>query len=232
MTATEIWSTVLTVLLVAFNGLLALFTYRLFKATTGLWEAAKAQSEDMKRSLQIAADAAEATRVAADAARKSADAATIAANAAKASFVAVNRPKLIVRHVELFPLDAHKPVSIRYMWANIGGTPGHLFESNSTVLLGDELPPIPDYTKGRKDEHAPTKLGTGQFTVTSGQGSEPLLQPQIAGIESGTAKLFLYGYVKYKDDAGTEWLTAFCRRYNPRTKRFEKENDPDYEYVD
>lgn len=222
----------MTALLVVFNGLLALFTYRLYRATSGLWEAAKQQSLDLKEQLRIAAEASAATKVAADAADKSAVAATMAAEAAKASFVAAHRPKLIVRHVQLFPVDPHRVASIRYEWANIGGTSAFLFEHNSTVLIADELPPVPDYAQGRKDEHDPIRLGTGQFTVTSGQSAIPLLKPQIDEIGAGVTGLFLYGYIRYKDEAGTEWLTAFCRRYNHIAKRFERVDDPDFDYVD
>lgn len=222
----------MTLLLVVFNGLLALFTYLLYRATAGLWEASKQQSLDIKEQLRIAAEASAATKMAAEAATRSALAAANAAEAAKATFIAAHRPKLLARHVQLFPLDAHKALSIRYEWANVGGTPAYWFESNSTVLIADDLPAVPEYEKGRKDEHDPIKLGTGQFTVTSGQHPIPLLRPEITQIEEGVTKLFLYGYVRYRDEAGTEWSTAFCRRYNPISKRFDRVDDPDFDYAD
>jgi hypothetical protein len=78
-------------LLVLFNGLLTLFTWLLYRATRGLFvetaglrEAAAEQSRDMKTSLVIAKEVAEANKVAAEAAKTSADVAKQALYATRA----------------------------------------------------------------------------------------------------------------------------------------------------
>jgi hypothetical protein len=41
---------------------------------------------------------------------------------------------------------------------------------------------------------------------------------------------WLMGDILYRDTNAIVHRMAFCRRYNPDTKRFEIEDDPDYEY--
>src|SRR5262249_57001330 len=55
-------------LLTLFNGLLALFAYRLWRTSTGLKDAVAAQSQARTQTLAVLKDAAEATRQIADAA--------------------------------------------------------------------------------------------------------------------------------------------------------------------
>src|SRR5579883_931948 len=62
-------------LLTLFNGLLALFAYRLWRASAGLGEALRAQSRAMTHTLEVLKEAAAATRRTADAALLQAQAA-------------------------------------------------------------------------------------------------------------------------------------------------------------
>ena len=41
---------------------------------------------------------------------------------------------------------------------------------------------------------------------------------------------YFFGYIDYLDNIGTKRRTAFCRQYNPTTRRFTAIDDDDYEY--
>lgn len=96
-----------------FNGLLAIFTYFLWKATAGLWEAAKEQATDLKRSLDIA--------------ERSALAAQKAALVAERALAITQRPQMslqrfntVARHSS--PLGRVVSFYVSAEWRNNGAT--------------------------------------------------------------------------------------------------------------
>jgi hypothetical protein len=45
-------------------------------------------------------------------------------------------------------------------------------------------------------------------------------------------KLYLLGYVKYRDEMKNLRRTFFCRRFDPKEGRFSEVLNPDYEYME
>lgn len=43
---------------------------------------------------------------------------------------------------------------------------------------------------------------------------------------------YIVGGVHYKDDSGPPYETVLCRKFNHETRRFEREENSDYEYED
>jgi hypothetical protein len=177
----------------------------------------------------------------------------IQAKVARASVIATLRPKLVIRGIELvegnlIEADGVKRVEddlqwqIKYVVANTGGTPAHVTESNLTVAPIDriegKLPTFPPYSKKRDS--------LGCFTVEPGEYKEELLKLDAMpdterlrmlramrrGGSDTTGKVYCLGFIQYRDDVGTKRRTAFCLHYDVQTDRFDRVDDPNYEYAD
>jgi hypothetical protein len=60
----------------------------------------------------------------------------------------------------------------------------------------------------------------------------PLSQDDIDKIFAGLMKLYVMGWIRYRDDRNVIRETRFCRRWNNSERRFGAINDSDYEYSD
>jgi hypothetical protein len=70
------------------------------------------------------------------------------------------------------------------------------------------------------------------LTVDANCVRPPLMDLSENNIRSGALLLFLFGYVRYRDKAGTVREMGFGRKFNPTTDRFDLLNDPEVEYGD
>jgi len=52
------------------------------------------------------------------------------------------------------------------------------------------------------------------------------------GPSADPARVIFLGYVLYMDNLDRQHRTGFLRQYDPRTMRFHRSDDPDYEYQD
>jgi hypothetical protein len=55
---------------------------------------------------------------------------------------------------------------------------------------------------------------------------------EYAGIGGIQGRLHVIGWVEYLDDTKRIRRMGFCRTYNAETKRYQREEDEDYEYDD
>jgi hypothetical protein len=57
---------------------------------------------------------------------------------------------------------------------------------------------------------------------------------ELANVAQGdiAGDIHFFGYMQYRDNIGIVRRTAFCRRYDIRTRRFSVVDDPDYEFSD
>jgi hypothetical protein len=175
-----------------------------------------------------------ATEKAAEAAKKQTE---VAIN----EFISTHRPKIIIRSVTIeppthpaLPIEEGKPLKIQAVAVNIGDTPTEIIESNITILVGgpkfDALTPFgPVSNNINKIKLVPG--GAWTFWVTAEQ-VDFKNTPQIISLKRGEKVIYFFGFISYRDDIGNMRRTAFCRKYNPETERFDQTNDPDYEYVD
>ena len=161
------------------------------------------------------------------------------------------RPRLEVRAMVLIPGD-YIPVAgqsleqeaegewkIEYVVANVGGTPAYVTGSNLTLVVPEgELPAFPPYNNERDS--------LGCFSVKPGEHTHRamtlhddtdmwrfrMLRQQVQGGSTSTGNLFCLGFLQYRDEIGTSRRTAFCRRYDAQTQRFDRIENSDHEYVD
>ncbi len=176
----------------------------------------------------------EATEKAAEATKKQTE---VAIN----EFISTHRPKIIVRSVTIeppthptLPIEGGKPLKVQGVVVNIGDTPTEIIESNITILVGG-----PKFNARTPFGPASNNIngiklfpgGAWSFLVTAEQ-IDFKNAPEIISLKQGEKTIYFFGFISYRDDIGNMRRTAFCRKYNPETERFDQTNDPDYEYTD
>jgi hypothetical protein len=192
-----------TLLLCLITGVLARYTYRLFRVTA-----------DLARDTKIASD-------------KALAASTEATNLARQDFVATHRPRIRLREFRLVELGSGR-LGVRCTLTNIGSGKALIGGMGAKVRLfvRDELPPV-DYM-GTESISLMKTFRPGaldeQVTISCPIATEKLKE----AIEY--RDLYVFGYVAYRDEMDNGYMAAFCRRYDRFLNRFRVVDDPDYEY--
>jgi hypothetical protein len=149
-------------------------------------------------------------------------------------------PKIIIRRVSLDE-GSHVPVTgvgratlwkIQYVIANIGGARATVMEGNATVvdIPGGQLPGIPPFDD-REDFATSFSLAPGESHPFPLFLRENIINKIITNrMANDPGEIFFFGYMQYVDDVDLVRRTAFCRRFNGKTRRFELVTDSDYEY--
>jgi hypothetical protein len=199
----------LPILLALFNGLLALFAYRLWRSTADLHVVARAQSQDVAQSIAIA-------RSAADAAQKSAEAALLQARAA----IGVELPRFELSAVQLAYADqsvrqALKSPSVQVSFTNHGRTTAFVTRKCIELRIIQVLPPEPVCRLIQAlDIVEPVESGQTASASASRRLGE-LSEQQIDVLLSGRNNLWVYGFICFRDFLGMEHKTGFCLRWIP-----------------
>jgi len=204
--------------LTAFTGILAIATIGLGVATVGLYFASE-------RQFKLARD----------------------------EFLASRRPQLRLKHMWLATADGKhfsghirngEPVTVRLDIVNVGSTDAFVELINFVTIVippSRKLPQRPPYNE---PNNQPFRVGglrlPGGVTFTHVVHGTILSNQDMLAIRNGTPTLYCVGTIEYRDTAGQFRQTAFCRRlvFDQRpvrpidTGRFEKYEDPDYEYQD
>jgi hypothetical protein len=170
----------------------------------------------------------------------------------RGEFLSSHRPRMRLKHMWLtddFAWRQGGPLEVNLDIVNIGNTEGLVTWINYISILlppGQSLPQRPPYdempfgpdmriTRFRTF----TPLGAG-ITLARPVCDGTILDPQeVHDVLWNDQRLFLVGTIEYFDQGGGLRQTGFCRRltfnaYPPLTLgdlgRFEKEDDPDYEF--
>ena len=217
----------ITFLLVIVTGVLARYTYKLWKTTNALAEDAKRtadrQTVEMKESLDIASRSAKTAE----------DSVILARN----EFNAVHCARLIVRRI-IIVSSRELPV-IRYEIANIGGTKANDLEISTMVWLPDTSLSIPHMPQYAHSIALPVTIDSGdkcygECVVAAKEAEEfGFRQTQMVRdlpISVILSCIYFLGYIVYRDQLDRRFETAFFRRYDPSSNRFSPVDDPDYEY--
>ena len=195
-------------LLVLFNGLLALYTWRLFKATHGLREAAEEQSRDMKSSINVARDAAKAAQDSANAANRS-------ATVAEKSLVITQRADLHpLSYVALAIRDDTQEIAewqFTIFFQNSGATKAIHAIPSSGILVGEEPAGefgLPHLIQDR------VRISIGARQQIAAVASPKLTHEQIQEIAKDKLNAYLVGYIEYNDvfDSTPVRHTAVCMK--------------------
>lgn len=196
-------------LLILFNGLVAIFAFRLWKSTAGLIGLAEMQSRDLKAMIGVA-------REAADAARRSAEAASLQARA----LVGTELPRLELGDVQLVCADqsvrqALKAPSFELRFKNYGRTTALVVEKCVEVKRCLDLPPEPDYAYAEMLPVAEAVDSGDAVAAGAERRLGELAESQVQALLDGRDTLWVYGFVRFRDFLGLEHKTGFCLRWTP-----------------
>jgi hypothetical protein len=225
----------------SYNGLItaiatafiAWFTLSLRQSTNRLWDAGErqlellgetsaAQSRDMQASIATATKANELNRK---------------------NFESVHRPQIRIKHLILAAdIWQNEPIVVTLACVNHGTSDALLQQVGLkyfVVRTERDLPIEPEIPAifGAADERLQSGLNYTFPNINNGR----ILNPEEnSAIQQGRARLFCVGYVSYLDVAQRMRITGFCRvlkfpidaTARMDNCRFQKFEDPDYEYED
>jgi hypothetical protein len=163
-----------------------------------------------------------------------------AAQAAKESIILTHRPKIIVRNIVIHGLEQlnrHTPMNQLsqdltgyYTVANRGGLPctiQSVFEGN---FVGAELPmERPDRGNPGRQLNIPVAPGESREIPF---GHVVLSVNDTIDLINGKTSEFFIVRIRYMDTGNIIRETSACRRFNPSSNRFSREENEDYEYSD
>jgi hypothetical protein len=197
----EWWTTV-------FSGLLALFTWTLWKATDALWRVSIIHARHLARSVG-------ATERAANAAKENADAAKITADAV----IAQMRAYVKVYSAKVHGFDGDGPIRIQVRIGNNGGTVAF----DVAGLWGVTVRPAEVYSfKGElwpetRDPLAPPPMSRAglapRAVFDSFNEIRPLSPEEKTAIRDGSYGIFAYGELLYKDALKNPRRTTYRLMY-------------------
>ena len=130
-------------------------------------------------------------------------------------------------------LPPRRPVSVRFRILNVGSSGTVLIERNAILVASHQQRgrPFPEYPVGSAISNA-LRLQSGAALTAEARFVNPSMDPSEENIRSGASLLFLFGYVRYRDEAGVIRETGFGRQFDPEINRFHPLNDPEVEYGD
>jgi hypothetical protein len=142
---------------------------------------------------------------------------------ARQEFIATNRPRLRVRRFELHQIPNDDRMNVSFSIVNVGNSEAILNESGGNIdIVPPSVIPMPIY-EGLTQVIDPKVFAPG----TRDCGS--ILARPMRG---QGAIIRVYGFLSYADGLGNIRTTAFCRKWNNGSQRFQAMNDPDCEYED
>jgi hypothetical protein len=221
-------------LLVLFNCILAIYTMRLYRATSGLQistagmhQVAQDQSVEMGK----AAVFAEKQMLLAG---RQADISEKQKEIARFQFLATHRPEVRIRTVEnMTDGDDEGRLIAHVNYVNVGVTEANIVALEGLIVCpGGELKgghilepyPVPsDPMTGGGRKFWAIQSGTSIAWIYKAVRDTPSLGPSPVH--------YCIGRIEYRDSQGRTRETGFCRRFNPESMTWMSEHHPDYEYA-
>lgn len=196
-------------LLTLFNGLVALFIYRLWRTNAGVNDLLRAQSQALTQTLGVLKETADATR-------QIADAALLQARAA----VGVELPRLELGAIELVHADesirqALKAPAVALRFVNHGRTTAFLTTRCVELRLADALPAEAEYRTIDELEIAEAVASGASAEAGAAQRLGELSETEVEALRLGRRTLWVYGFVAFRDFLGIEHRKGFCLRWRP-----------------
>ncbi len=119
--------------------------------------------------------------------------------------------------------------------SNVGGTDATIIEHLVLVYWSDQGLPMERPYEGQDGYvyQSPVKLQAGQSVPIPFQSRDVIETKDIANmIRNGqhSWQLWVMGWVEYVDDSNIRRRTAFCRRYDPTSRRIVRKEDEDYDH--
>lgn len=141
-------------------------------------------------------------------------------------------PKLFVSHIVFDILGGEQDGKV-HIYNNGAHPASEILRSTIHVLItGDRYLPathptvnLPDRNRIDLKSMAPGEVAWWEFKV-----EEPIDAARIGSIMNGGLKAYVVGMMRYRDDLGTRHDTFFCRKFHPKSKRWKRVEDDEYEY--
>ena len=169
--------------------------------------------------------------------------------------IASLRPESIIRGIDLIPGEyidipggaapgiqkGYKPWLIKCQIANIGGSSARITEGNFTVDIIEKqsgnLPVFPPYDETRnwlkKQVINPGEHKVFDTPIDAKNAFRfRIVATKREGGAVGLSNLYCFGFIQYRDRVNVERRTAFCLNHNYSTDRFDRIDDPNYNYAD
>lgn len=232
-------------LLAIFSGLLVLFTFRLWKATVGLWEVSQEQSKHMEASIAVAKETADAAQKSAYAATKTIS--TLESQERAYLFVeeinllqednlyigtSYNSPEDIIKIGTMeSPGENHAQLTI----INHGKTPAVLTGIYMVIDLFDNASSVAEYFGNILQPTNPT-IAHGTEVIISGKkgfhNSDFLMSTNLwQYVITSESDLLCVGCIKYEDIFGKPHNTVFCWKYEELKNDFSPYNKYRFNYI-
>lgn len=232
-----------TAVLAAITGILAVATIVLGYFTFKLWRETKTLRENAAKDAEAQADNTGKTLAISG---LQTDLMEKQKEIQRLQFLATHRPKVIVRQMGWdgpgHPGNADGtdalPVIVRFQMVNRGNVTAHVTAANITLVPINPLqvPPMPFPGMRPVDvtNNVRFNLNVANGQVLDYQSPDITLKNRedwLRMIER-TYPVYVVGFLKYDDGAGSEYRTHFLRVLDPAKDRFFPADDPDYEYQD
>lgn len=156
---------------------------------------------------------------------------------ARQEFAAVHRPRMIFRGAYTWPDgDPTEPVRVTFTLANAGDTDAKIIQSHVVCrwYTENELIPLIDSTDTHDLQIEAIKSGADFRSEVVADRAWEFLNARSLG-DFHTAGLYLCGHLVYEDTSGAKRQMAFCRAYDPESRRFRRGRrgtDADQDYAD
>lgn len=230
-----------TIALAVITGLLAKYTYLLWKTTkrlaTDASNSSQRQAAEMQQSIVIAkqmADAAE-SQVAITARQTDIQAKQHAVG--RLQFLATHRPKIILRDAFCENNEIGDEITVTYVIVNVGESPARIVESKMEVRLitteGSGFGPHPRISLNEGENEI------GDFSIEPGEGKilihnsgrkwQAFARHEFANQEFG---VFFCGDIAYEDSRDIKRHAMFFRKYDLGQCRFFQINTPTMRALD
>jgi hypothetical protein len=165
-------------------------------------------------------------------------------------FIATHRPKIIVRSFDAPFLRQHIDIQqhvleffkrnvsphVFFSYINVGDSAANIVDFKFALIVG----PLPqnattiEFALAR--EHAwsgsPEKIVPGQGAMMSRAADFSLTENVLSRLIDETWFLYCVGWIRYRDELGTERRTGWHRRYEWHSERFITVSGSDHEYAD
>jgi len=196
-------------LLTLFNGLLALFAFRLSKSLSRLIDVSREQGGELKQAVAVAKEVA-------GVAKKSADVAALQARA----LIGVELPRLELGSIHLVCADqsvrqALKAPAIEISFTNYGRTTAFVLERCVEVRLNQALPPEPAYNAIEALQIIEAVESGNAVSAGAHRRVADLTETQVQMLLAGLNSVWVYGFIKFRDFLGMEHKKGFCLRWVP-----------------
>lgn len=148
-------------------------------------------------------------------------------------FIATHRPDIILREPR-FEWVGEKQI-VRFFLVNRGDGAGTVIDSRIGLEHHEDIGPALNMLCNGSNDLGHIALASGEIRECEWTVPGAIQLMRVAADEPTLGLLgaiYLMGSLDYVDGSGRRRRTVFCRKYDPRRRRFVPTGDPEHEYAD